>query len=205
MKFVQFILLREGTSDDALLGHLEEMLLEAGVDEALGEIRPMQGSSEAKLEQIAATDSHVSLVFVHRDADGAGADARRAEIETAAACLPTSVTCIPIVPVRMTEAWLLLDAGAIRRVAGNETGSMRLDTPSASTVEAIADAKGRLKSTLAAASGLTGKRLSDFQKRFPDHRRQLLSGLDRSQDIRLVPSFESLVQDVSVYVEAFRG
>jgi hypothetical protein len=41
----------------------------------------------------------------------------------------TPVRHIPVVPVRMTEAWLLADEFAIRSAPGNPNGTQSLDLP----------------------------------------------------------------------------
>ena len=47
------------------------------------------------------------MVFVHRDADNAGAEARQDEISQATAAITTDVSVIPVIPVKETEAWIL--------------------------------------------------------------------------------------------------
>ncbi len=77
---------------------------------------------------------------------------------------------VPVIPIRMTEAWLLLDEAQIRRVAGAPNDKTALDLPRAGKVESLPDPKALLKTTLARASGLKGRRLEQFNNRFPQHR-----------------------------------
>jgi len=67
------------------------------------------------------------LLFIHRDAEGVPLDQRVAEIEDAVVGLPAPR--VPVVPVRMQEAWLLIDEPALRRAAGNPHGGVSLAMP----------------------------------------------------------------------------
>jgi hypothetical protein len=71
------------------------------------------------------------LLFIHRDAEGEPPDHRRHEIHKAVESLGARmrVAHACIVPVRMTEAWLLFDKNAIRFASGNPNGQMQLDLP----------------------------------------------------------------------------
>jgi hypothetical protein len=62
------------------------------------------------------------LLFVHRDADRGPTATRREEIRRAVAATMANQMTVPVVPVRMTEAWLLIDEAAIRSAAGNPRG-----------------------------------------------------------------------------------
>ena len=106
------------------------------------------------------------------------------------------VVHVPVVPVRMTEAWLLVDEPAIRRVAGNPNGRCALDLPQVSKVETIADPKKLLKQVLATASELSGRRLKRFNDRFPENRRQLLQRLDTDGPVTQLPSWQAFVHAV---------
>ncbi len=92
----------------------------------------------------------------------------------------------------MTEAWLLLDEAAIRLVAGRPSSSEPLDLPLSHQAESLADPKTRLQIALASASGLSGRRLRQFKRDFPYHRRQLLERLDRNGQVRQLSAWQSL-------------
>src|SRR5262245_37627712 len=93
------------------------------------------------------------FLFVHRDAEREPCEVRRAEIPTS----PGRV--VRVVPVRMTEAWLLIDEAAIRRAAGNPNGNAPLDLPTPVRVEGLADPKQVLLDAMLTASGaLRGRR-----------------------------------------------
>ncbi|MEU2041732.1 hypothetical protein [Nocardia niwae] len=138
----------------------------------------------------------VDLVVVHRDADNAGPDERRNEIESAVRSVSDSVRAMPVIPVRMTEAWLLLDEGAIRRVAGNPRGRTNLNLPSVRKIESVPDPKQLLQQCIITAADCTGRRREQVAKRFSEHRRQLLRSIDCSGPITQLPSWQQLVKDI---------
>ena len=86
-------------------------------------------------------------------------------------------SCNKAVPIRMTEAWLLLDESAIRRVVGRPHGTEPVKLPGIDQVERMADTKGVLAQILRSASGATGRKLRKIDRDFPHFRRQLLQDL----------------------------
>ncbi|MFH1985419.1 MAG: hypothetical protein ABIL58_26580 [Pseudomonadota bacterium] len=101
------------------------------------------------------------LLFVHRDAETKTIAQRREEIKLAIDDIGEEVHRIPyvcIIPVRMTEAWLILDETAIRLAAGNPNGTMSLFLPPINRVEKTPDPKKVLIEALKTASGLPPRR-----------------------------------------------
>ena len=152
---------------------------------------------ERKMGVVLAAESEFDLLFVHRDADAAGHEARTREIVEALANADLNVNPVPIVPVRATEAWILLDEAAIRRVAGKPRGRHPLNLPKPSRVEHLADPKGTLETALAAASGCSGNRLRKFRNRFGQHRRILLEQLPIGGALEHVPAWARLREAVA--------
>jgi len=103
------------------------------------------------------------IVFIHRDAENEPMAQRIAEIASAATESQVGPH-VPVVPVRMTEAWLLIDKSAIRRAAANPNGRMHLDMPQLNRLEGLPDPKAVLYSLLAEASGKAGRRLAQFKR-----------------------------------------
>ncbi len=117
-----------------------------------------RGSRPVDVAAQEVSDSHgVQLLFVHRDAEAIPWKSRRREI-------PTRKGVVAVVPVRMTEAWLLIDEAAIRSAAGNPNGQVRLGIPGISRLESVADPKGLLRSLLVTASEATGRRRERFER-----------------------------------------
>lgn len=102
------------------------------------------------------------LIFVHRDSEGEPPEHRYEEIERARREVQL-LSLVPIVPVRMTEAWLLGDEQAIRAAAGNPNGKEPLPMPRIRDLEAIADPKDLLLALLGQASGLNVRRMASLK------------------------------------------
>ena len=150
-----------------------------------------------KLRVVLSTESEFDVLFVHRDADSAGIGERSGEIGEAARNAELAVDRINVIPVRTTEAWILLDEAAIRRVAGNPRGRQPLNLPRPSRVEQARDPKSILEAALVAASGCQGHRLRKFRKKFRQHRRILLEQLPVGGALAEVPAWVRLRQAVS--------
>ena len=210
---VRFILLCEGTSDRPLATHLRSLLSECGATEAVGSAIPLSSISEhryrsgsplaRKIRAALAVESEFDLLFVHRDANSAGYEARNREIRNAMDSVDRTLDWIPLIPGRATEAWLLLDDAAIRRVAGNPKGKQPLHLPRPAQVEGISDPKSVLRDALAEASGHTGSRLRRFKQRFGSQRRVLLEQLPIGGGLAQVPSWLRLRQEVSSFVTRY--
>ncbi len=112
------------------------------------------------------------LLFVHRDAESASIEERDAEICEALeeSSVEGLVRVVCVVPVRMQEAWLLIDEAALRKAAGNPNGTQPLDMPDVQKLEELADPKQLLCELLRQASGLQGRRLERFNWRSGAHR-----------------------------------
>ena len=188
---IQFLFVCEGSSDGALVHHIQRLLIEYGATEANGV--PFHSGTRLtdsgtpltnKVRQGLKLSVSPDLLFVHRDADhhrdthAAGAEKRYEEIVAAVQSASYGDRYVGIVPVRMTEAWLLLNECEIRRVAGNPGGRDDLGLPTVQKVEKIADPKNLLKEVLLRAeSSKSPRRRKIFGKKFGEHRRQLIENL----------------------------
>lgn len=192
---IEFIFIGEGTSDDSFIALLEEL---CRLSKKIG--HKVSQKAKAALDFAPNTD----LLFIHRDADGRDPTPRYEEIAQAIESLGVSIPYVAVVPVQETEAWLLLDEEAIQYVVKKSKGRMRLNLPSPKQVENIAKPKERLKELLARASGLKGRRLKNFNKKFPQHRRKLLENLDCSGPVSEVPAFKRLVDEIAQAIEKLK-
>jgi hypothetical protein len=198
---IHFLFIGEGSSDRGLVPHLESLCVRAGAEEAtgvapdLGRLPKPPGKDVAsQVGRALRLEPTANLVFVHRDSDSRDPSARRQQIMTALSNLGRSH--VPVVPVQELEAWLLLDEGALRTVAGNPGGRQPLGLPRASHIEDVAAPKERLMAALETASGLSGRRLDKFKQRFSRHRAILLERLDIEGLLSEVPAWKTLVQDI---------
>ncbi|MDZ5446447.1 DUF4276 family protein [Micromonospora sp. 4G57] len=205
------LFISEGTSDEPLAERIEWLFLCQGVSVSLS--RP-DFSRLPKVAKdvgsrvgagLALAGGPVDLIVVHRDADNAGRHARQQEIEAAVRSSGGTAELVPVIPVRMTEAWLLLDEAAIRQVAGNPRGRMGLGLPKPHEVESIANPKEVLRVCLLTAAEVTGRRREGVAKRFNQHRRQLLERLDPAGAVARLDSWRRLVADVDHVVKRWRS
>ncbi|MHC5543626.1 hypothetical protein ACYOEI_35830 [Singulisphaera rosea] len=140
-------------------------------------------------------------VFVHRDAENQPAERRREEIERAMASIvaPEVPPAICVIPVRMTEAWLLFDEGAIRKAAGNPNGKVPLALPRMSRIEHEPDPKEVLTRILREASELKGRHLR--KPSMIGQARLVSRYLDNFKPLRQPSAFQALEADLSRLVK----
>lgn len=202
MSIARALFVAEGSSDTPIGGHIEDIAFDRGIEVQvsapdLSRLSPPVGARVVdKIARALDLSPDCRLILVHRDADGSDFAPRVAEIHQAVAAVRPDLRHVAIVPVRMTESWLVVDEQAIRAVAGNPGGRMPLGLPSPTRAEAVADPKALLRAALSAASGHSGRRLRDFARDFCHHRRQLIERLDRTGPVAQPPSWQRFVGDV---------
>lgn len=192
-----FAFLREGTSDDGLVKHLETLVVEAGAAHASGTVLRFQGPIVRKLECLRTSGEHFDLVFVHKDSDDSDPSRVRNEITSAFKALDLAVPGVCVVPVQELEAWLLCDEMAIREVAGFPGGKSRIDMPKLGQIETTRSPKEVLKKAYVDAADLRGARLRKHTNRFSMRRSALLERLDVHGPITCLSSWQQLVSDVN--------
>ena len=175
---MRFLLACEGPSDAGLVPHIERLIAEAGGTDVEGESWFYGGRLADKIRKgLEVADGMADLLFVHRDADKTGAPARFGEIANAVATVADAPRWVGVVPVRMTEAWLILDEEAIRRAVGRPNGRAPLGLPTPSEAERRAQPKEILANALLAASDATGRRRERIRRDFGRLRQRLLTNL----------------------------
>lgn len=198
-RLVNFILLCEGSSDQDLVAHLQTLLVRNGATEAIGTADYRKGTVEEKLRRVLSEGSSVDVVFVHRDADSRKHAHRHDEVANQAAAAQFTMPCIGIVPVQMTEAWLLTDESAIRAVAGRPGGKVQLGLPAIGRIETTHNPKDVLRIALATASEASGRRLDREKRLFSARRRTLVQRLDPDGRVAQLPSWQRLEDAVAGY------
>jgi hypothetical protein len=103
------------------------------------------------------------LLFVHRDGESESREKRLEEIHDAMSSFP-HLPFVCLVPVRMSEAWLLIDADAIKRAADNPSSQSNIGLPRLRELEQLPDPKQVLRKLLVEASELRGRRKDRFQR-----------------------------------------
>lgn len=194
-------LVGEGTTDAALLPIAQWLLADLLPDVNISgycaneDDRPSARNLTGRIvESFKARECH--MLFVHRDADTAGRDARVEEIERAAQLARSqggiSVPIVPIIPIRMLEAWLLTDEEAIRQAAGNPNGRMPLSLPRLRNLERLPNPKGLLEDLIRTASGLSVRQLNRLEI---DHV-AVAEATESFERLRQLPAFQTFENDV---------
>lgn len=204
---VHFVFIGEGTSDDGLIPHLENLCVELGADEVTGtavDFRrlgdPIGKTVRDRVSAALQLEPKANLYLIHRDADGRDPTPRYDEIGEAAEDCHLAQEWVAIVPVQETEAWLLLDETAIRSVAGRAIGKNALALPKPSRVEHVAQPKEVLQQALLSASETRGRRRERFRRNFSDQRRLLLTRLPVGGALEEVPSWVRLRDDLAAAI-----
>ncbi|ACR28349.1 DUF4276 family protein [Burkholderia glumae] len=172
MKTLTVTLLTDGTSDRTLLPIVQFLLDEWSPfpHRTLFADGLHSGALNARLPRVIELFP-CDLLFIHRDAEREPLETRVQEIQTALAeSAPQHLPHICLVPVRMTESWLLLDEPAIRSAAGNPDGRTPLKLPKAAAIEGLADPKSKLFESLTAAAEVTGRHRRRFSPEAARHR-----------------------------------
>jgi hypothetical protein len=188
-----------------LVDHIETLLVREGFSEVSGEapdlgLFPGTVGRGVRDKLVALTKAFptIDVIFVHRDADGDGMDARIKEIQAACDGVVELDKVIPVVPVTMLETWLLADVGALKRVAGNSglQGAIACH-PGVRRLESVRDSKDLLLSALCEASEAQGTRLRRFKKRFSEMRARLAHDLDPDGPVMNLPSYKQFRERLS--------
>lgn len=171
MRDLKFTLLCDGSSDKVLVPIIEWMLRRhladvvwnsevADLSVTFGRPRTLHEKIESCFELYPA-----DVLFIHRDAERDPPSKREKEIEIAKQQLTNTRQfpyTVPVIPVRMTEAWLLISEYAIRRASGNPNGRVALHLPPINDLESLPDPKSDLERFLKIASERSRRMLKKF-------------------------------------------
>lgn len=207
----RYTLVTDGSSDRALIPILNWLLIENGV------VRPIQ-PAWADLRVFSLPDRTTlvdrirlglvyypcDLLFVHRDAERESRESRVQEIDEAVACLPEEMSpkYVCVIPIRMQEAWLLVDEAAIKAAAGNKGYAGRLEMPVVSRLERLADPKSVLNDLLRQACDLNRRRQRSF--RVAKHARLVTEFIDDFSPLRQLSAFAALEEEISNAIKEYK-
>lgn len=208
---LRLTLLADGRGDACLLSLLRWLVAEVmcniqiePVFADLGVLREPPRTLHARIR--AAVDLYpCDLLFVHRDAEAQPVEVRIAEIQQAAESAMTVGCWVPVVPVRMTEAWLLVDEPAIRVAAANPSGTAPLGLPALSRLEALPSPKEVLRRALEIASGRTGRRLVQFRRDMGQHVQRVAQLMRHREKLRELSAFRRLERDTREALRKWTG
>lgn len=186
-------LIADGSSDQVLIPLLTTLLGELLPDTGFQPpqwIAPMGKKTLAeKIDHALDTQQfQLDILFVHRDSENETPEKRMLEISKATPPHgPHPIVCV--LPVKMTEAWLLTSANVIRKAVGNPHSNVQLQLPQASKIESC-DAKSVLFAALTGAAELGTQRRRKFK---PESYRLRVAELTNDLSaLREIPSFQQL-------------
>lgn len=193
-------LLSDGSSDRALIPILAWLFGQQDVRPLPRIVRYEPGLYRAAGRSLEEKILHAidvlpcDLLFVHRDSEAQEPETRVGEIQSALENLRKRGVQAPprimVIPVRMSEAWLLFNEGAIRRAAGCPRGTTRLDLPRLRDCEQLADPKEKLHALLRLATEKQGRHLKKFNVDAAVHR--LAELIEDYSPLRQLPAFQRL-------------
>lgn len=210
MMVLRYTLIADGSSDRCLLRIIDWVLDNAVRSDPLRVVsqsadlrqlkRPPQGLDNRIREALRLYPC--DILFVHRDAERESREDRVAEIQRAIDMTRREIH-VPVVPVRMTEAWLLIDEGAIRRAADNPSGTVALTLPPRTQLERLPDPKTMLNNVLAYASEKTGRRLDQFRRDLNFRVQRVADVIQDFSPLRALDAFASFEKDTQSALSTF--
>ncbi len=208
MNEIKYTLLSDGRSDKALMNIIDwlfsQILPQVPVQKQFADFAfipkpPANDRLDLKIQK-ALELYPCDIVFVHRDAESSRLDdyqSRSAQIQEnydRVNQFGTMSKLVKVVPVRMMEAWLLIDEYAIKMASGNRNNRMDLNLPPVNRLETIPDPKKILDDLIKGASGLHSRRLDKLNVREAVHR--VAENIDDFSRLRQLPAFNRFEEDL---------
>lgn len=142
------------------------------------------------------------LYVVHRDAEREPRQNRVREIQNAVSQVPEVAPSVPVVPIRMTEAWFLLDEQLLRQAANNPRGRVPLAMPALARLEDLPDPKATVFTLLTEATEERGRRRSKFSPR--EALRRLADLIEDYSPLRTLSAFQAFEEDLGRALDGLR-
>jgi len=209
MEELRYTLLSDGPSDKALMPILAWLLRQhvpnLPIQPSWSDLRRLRTPPRELHERIQESIKlyPCDLLFVHRDAETTSLEERLSEINQAVSNASVdrqmpAVICV--VPIRMTEAWLLFDINAIRQAAGNPNGTLPLNLPALSDIEGLPDPKRILRDKLYAATELGAHRKRRFDTNIAVQR--IPECIEDFSSLRSLSAFVALEEELKRTLES---
>lgn len=196
MAILRCSLIADGPSDNTLLPILEWLFNQYDVFAKIQKNRVSEHNSlEQRIEEVLDA-GEIDLLFIHRDAERETREKRRQEISEAVDLVENCPPFIPVIPTRMTEAWLLFDENAIKRAAGNAGYKLALDMPPLKRIELLPNPKGKLFELLKAAHNpKTKRKRKGAGKEKYAERYEVANQIDDFSPLRQLSAFQAFEAD----------
>ncbi len=209
MEELRYTLLSDGPSDKALMPILTWLLRQhfpnLPIQSRWSDLRRLPRPPRELHDRIRSSIElyPCDLLFVHRDAENTSLEERLSEINQAVlnASIDSQIPAvICVVPIRMTEAWLLFDINAIRQAAGNPNGTVPLNLPTLSEIESIPNPKRVLRDILRTATELSARRRRRFDTNIAVQR--IPECIEDFSSLRSLSAFIALEEELRITIES---
>lgn len=208
MNEIKYTLLSDGRSDKALMNIIDwlfsQLLPQVPVQKQFADfsfIPKPPPNDRLDLRILKALELYpCDIVFVHRDAESSRQDdyqSRLIQIQESydrTNQFGAMSKLVKVVPVRMMEAWLLINEYAIKMASGNRNNRMDLNLPPIIRLETIPDPKKMLDDLIKGASGLHSRRLDKLNVREAVHR--VAENIDDFSKLRQLSAFIRFEEDL---------
>jgi len=197
---LRFTLVADGSSDRALVPILRWALrqqLNAKPAVEFADLRKLPQRPRALSDRIARGVElyPCEILFVHRDAERETLDKRLQEIQGALESIHENIPWIGVVPIRMQEAWLLIDANALRKAADGTDKRLPV-LPPIKRLEDLPDPKQKLRDLMRQAGGASGRKLKKFNRDLEERIQRLAETIDDFSPLRQLSAFQRLEKDI---------
>lgn len=211
MAEINYTLLTDGSSDRVLMRVIDWLLTD------LAPFIPIQGNYadfshlknpptsrdlNLRIEKAIALFP-CDLLFVHRDAENMDLQERLIEIQTfwTKSVGTHNLKMVPIIPVRMTETWLLIDEQAIKIAAGNRNFDGAIVLPPLQKLENELKPKELLFELIRTASNKKGRSLDKLNVHQARHIvAEHVSNYSNLRTLRSFQFFEQQVRNVLIEI-----
>lgn len=207
---LRYTLIADGSSDKALLhivkwslDDLYPKLSNEGYLANFSNVKnPPRKSDVSEQVRMAQELYPFDILLYHRDAENQAKDIleqRKREV-----FLPLGYTAKPIVcviPIKMTETWLLINEDAIKKAAGNRNYRGHLQLPPVRNLEKETNPKKLLHTLLKESCGLNGRRLDKFNVHKAVHR--VAENIQDFSPLRSLSAFRKFEEDLKEAVQIF--
>lgn len=159
-------------------------------------IEHIEGTQEERIIYFAERTNGYHMAFVHLDADGRTRDRAYAERfypgyqQVQARNAGVNKALVPIIPIKMTEAWMLADFEAFRDITGTRKTADQLSFPSRPHQAETLDAKQIFESAVRNARPGRRRQLTPKDIYFP------LAEVVNLALLRHVPAFKAFESDL---------
>jgi hypothetical protein len=209
MKNLAFTLIADGSSDKILLRiikwSLDDLYADLPNEGAYADFRGIKNPPKNLKEKarLARMNYPFDILFVHRDAEKTDikmVEQRAAEIkkELEPELLGQTVC---VIPVKMMETWLLIEAEAIKRAAGNRNYKGEINLPALNRLENESQPKTLLHQLLKDVSGLKGRNMKKFNPEAAVH--LIAEYIEDFSPLRTLEAFVAFETELKIAVDNY--